>query len=108
MTRRWLSAFESDLPRLVRDLETLVRLESPSDDAAGVSRAALWVHDRLRERGVPAQLRPCPPRGDALLASVVFQEGGTLLLGHLDTVWPTGTLAEMPWAPAPRARVSST
>ena len=97
MSRRWLSAFESDLPRLVRDLETLVRLESPSEDAARVSALAGWVRDRLRERGVPAELRPCPPRGDALLASVAYREGGTLLLGHLDTVWPAGTLAEMPW-----------
>ena len=97
MSRRWLSVFESDLPRLVGDLESLVRLESPSDDAARVTRLAAWVHDRLRERGVPAELRPCPPRGDALLASVVFREGGTLLLGHLDTVWPAGTLADLPW-----------
>ena len=97
MTSRWLSTFESDLPRLVGDLEALVRLESPSGDAARVSRLAAWVHDTLRERGVPAELRPCPSRGDALLASVVFREGGTLLLGHLDTVWPVGTLAEMPW-----------
>lgn len=97
MSHRWLSAFESDLPRLVRDLEALVRLESPSDDAARVTQLAAWVHDRLRERGVPAELRPCPPRGDALLASVVFREGGTLLLGHLDTAWPAGTLVDMPW-----------
>jgi glutamate carboxypeptidase len=97
MSRRWLSTFESDLPRLVSDLETLVRLESPSEDAGRVSQAAAWVHDRLRERGVSAELRPCAPRGDALLASVVFREGGTLILGHLDTVWPAGALAEMPW-----------
>jgi glutamate carboxypeptidase len=97
MTSRWLSTFESDLPRLVADLEALVRLESPSGDAARVSRVAAWIHDTLRERGVPAELRPCASRGDALLASVVFREGGTLLLGHLDTVWPAGTLAELPW-----------
>jgi glutamate carboxypeptidase len=97
MSRRWLSAFESDLPRLVRDLEALVCLESPSEDASRVSALAAWARERLRERGVPAELRPCPPRGDALLASVAFREGGTLLLGHLDTVWPAGTLAEMPW-----------
>jgi glutamate carboxypeptidase len=97
MSPRWLAAFESDLPRIVADLEALVRLESPSDDAERVSALAAWIHDRLRERGVPAELRPCQPRGDAVLASVAFQEGGTLLLGHLDTVWPKGTLAEMPW-----------
>ncbi len=97
MAARWLSAFESDLPRIVSDLEALVRLESPSDDAERVSLTAAWIHDRLRERGVPAELRPCAPRGDAVLASVAYREGGTLLLGHLDTVWPAGTLAEMPW-----------
>ena len=97
MSRRWLSAFESDLPRIVGDLEALVRFESPSDDARRVSALAAWVRDRLRERGVPAELRPCPPRGDAVLASVAFREGGTLLLGHLDTVWPCGTISEMPW-----------
>jgi len=97
MSARWLSAYESDLPRIVSDLEALVRLESPSDDAQRVTAVAHWIHDRLRERGVPAELRPCPPRGDAVLASVAYREGGTLLLGHLDTVWPAGTLAEMPW-----------
>jgi glutamate carboxypeptidase len=97
MPRRWLTAFESDLPRLVSDLESLVWLESPSDDAARVTRLAEWVRDRLRERGVVAERRPCPPRGDALLASVASPDGGTLLLGHLDTVWPAGTLAERPW-----------
>lgn len=97
MPRLWISPFESDLPRLVRDLETAVRHESPSEDASRVSALAAWVRDVLRERGVPAELRPCPPAGDALLASVAFREGGTLLLGHLDTVWPAGTLADMPW-----------
>jgi glutamate carboxypeptidase len=97
MSRRWLSTFESDLPRIVADLEWLVCLESPTADAARVSTLAAWIHDRLRERGVPAELRPCPPRGDALLAAVAYRERGTLLLGHLDTVWPAGTLAEMPW-----------
>ena len=28
---------------------------------------------------------------------MAYREGGTLLLGHLDTVWPKGTLSSMPW-----------
>jgi glutamate carboxypeptidase len=99
MSRRWLSSFASELPRLCGDLEELVRLESPSADAVRVSHLASWIQERLRKRGVPAELRPCPPRGDALLASVGSgRQGGTLLLGHLDTVWPVGTLATMPWS----------
>lgn len=97
MPRRFLAAVPPDRPRLLRDLEDAVRLESPSGDPAAVTRLAGWVSDRLRERGVSAARRACPPRGDALLASVAGGEGGTLLLGHLDTVWPTGTLADMPW-----------
>jgi glutamate carboxypeptidase len=97
MPRRWLDAFEAQAPRLVSDLEALVRLESPSDDAERVTALARRVGDRLRGRGVPAHLRPCAPAGEALLASVGPEGGGTLLLGHLDTVWPAGTLATRPW-----------
>ena len=32
-----------------------------------------------------------------MLASAAYRDGGTLLLGHLDTVWPAETLATMPW-----------
>jgi glutamate carboxypeptidase len=85
------------LPRLAADLEALVCHESPSDDAARVSALALWIRDRLRACGVAAETRPCPPRGDALIAHVGSGRDGTLLLGHHDTVWPVGTLAEMPF-----------
>lgn len=51
----------------------------------------------LRDRGVSSETRPCPPRGDAVVASVGAGPGGTLLLGHLDTVWPVGSLAELPF-----------
>ncbi|HXK11992.1 MAG TPA: M20 family metallopeptidase [Vicinamibacteria bacterium] len=97
MSKRWLTVFEPELPRLVSDLESLVRLESPTGDPERVSRAARWVRDRLCERGVVAELRPCPSAGDALLASTHDGGEGTLLLGHLDTVWPVGTLGAMPW-----------
>jgi len=97
MSCPWLPHFQARASGLVGDVEALVRLESPSDDAGRVSRAAAWVRERLLERGVAAEVRPCPPRGDALLAWVGSPEGGTLLLGHLDTVWPAGTLAERPW-----------
>ena len=93
----WTAVFEADLPRMLADLEAMVRLESPSDDAARVSLLATWVRDRLRERGVSAELRPCPPRGEAVLASIGARDPGTLLLGHLDTVWPAGTLATFPF-----------
>jgi glutamate carboxypeptidase len=85
------------LPRLRADLEALVAMESPSDDATRVSALAEWIRARVREGGATAETVPCPPRGDALVARVGSGEAGTLLLGHHDTVWPAGTLAEMPF-----------
>jgi glutamate carboxypeptidase len=98
MSRRWLSSLASELPRIREDLAALVAVESPSSDAVRVSQLASWIQEQLRERGVSADLVPCPPRGNGLLASVGPAQGGTLLLGHLDTVWPAGTLATMPWS----------
>ncbi len=81
---------------LLGDLERLVAQESPSDDAARVSTLARWVAGRLGEAGLPAELVPCEGRGEALRVRL-GGEGGTLLLGHLDTVWPVGSLAERPF-----------
>jgi glutamate carboxypeptidase len=97
MDRDWMAVFEPTLSRMSADLEALVSMESPSEDAARVSLLAGWIRDRLRERGVGAELRPCPPRGEAVLASLGPRDGRTLLLGHLDTVWPVGSLLANPY-----------
>jgi glutamate carboxypeptidase len=92
-----LDHWEPDGDRLVEDLAALVAHESPSDDVARVSALAAWIAGRLRDRRVSAEVRPCPPRGDAVLASVGGGRGGTLLLGHIDTVWPVGSWGATPF-----------
>ncbi len=86
---------------LLDDLRELVVRESPSDDAARVSALAAWICDRLNRSGAEiARAMPCSGRGDAVVATVGSDAGGlpsTLLLGHIDTVWPVGTLAEIPF-----------
>jgi glutamate carboxypeptidase len=82
---------------MVRDLEALVLRESPSSDAAAVTALASWVVSRLRDSGVPAEAVAFEGRGDGVLARLGPDRGGTLLLGHLDTVWPVGTLAAQPF-----------
>jgi len=79
MSREWLTAFTAEEARLLSDLEALVRIESPSHDAAAVSRLAAFVEEKLRAAGVKAERRACPPAGDALVASIGAGEGGTLL-----------------------------
>jgi glutamate carboxypeptidase len=96
----WRGHFEGAQARLLSDLEALVTRESPSDDAERVSALGAWIVERLRAAGVKAETCPCPPRGDAVLASIGARgvpPRGTLLLGHHDTVWPVGSLAESPF-----------
>jgi glutamate carboxypeptidase len=96
MSREWTTAFASRGDELLAELKALVRLESPSADPEAVSRLAAFVRDRLQAEGIAARCRSCPGAGHAVVAAI-GGGGGTLLLGHLDTVWPAGTLREQPW-----------
>lgn len=93
-------AVESNQPTFLKRLRQLVEVESPSDDKAAVDRAndlvASWVpalngtikRHKQRAFGDVLELRFGPTRS---------KRRRILLLGHLDTVWPIGTLARMPW-----------
>lgn len=89
--------FSSRRDVLLADLQALVVRESPSDDAPLVSALADWIVNRLASVKVAAERVPCAGRGDGVLVRLGPESGGTLLLGHIDTVWPTGTLAEFPF-----------
>ena len=93
----WLGRFAERAELLTADLGNLVAHESPSEDRGLVSALAAWIRDRLRERGVAARTEACAGAGDALVAEVGSGNGGALILGHLDTVWPAGTLRDHPF-----------
>jgi glutamate carboxypeptidase len=80
---------------LVDDIAELVTCESPSSDLAAVSRCADIVETlALRRIGV------APERvfvGDRVHLRWQFGRPRVVLLGHLDTVWPIGTLARWPF-----------
>jgi len=82
---------------MLSDLEALVVRESPSGEPALVGELTRWIAARLGAAGIAASSVPCAGRGDALLAQVGPARGGALLLGHLDTVWPAGTLERIPF-----------
>jgi glutamate carboxypeptidase len=78
-------------------LETLVRLESPSDDKPAVDRCGDELARRLAAMGAAVQRVRQERRGDHVRAQWEGTTSGQiLLLGHFDTVWPVGTLDEMP------------
>jgi glutamate carboxypeptidase len=81
--------------------EELVRAESPSDDKAAVDACAALAAAHARALGGRVKLHRQRGFGDVLEArfgpkSKTGAAGRVLLLGHLDTVWPLGTLKSMP------------
>jgi glutamate carboxypeptidase len=82
------------------NLRELVEQESPSEDRTAVN-AAMSIAERLAgELGGRSKRRKQKVFGDILelrFGPVRSSRKPILLLGHLDTVWPIGTLAKMPW-----------
>jgi glutamate carboxypeptidase len=85
--------------RLRRRLRDLVEVESPSDDQRAVNRANDLVAEWARALGAEVVRHAGGSFGDVM--EVRFGAAGerrpALVLGHLDTVWPMGTLETMPW-----------
>lgn len=76
------------------DLDALVSCESPSDDRAATERCGQVLTD-LTQRMLGAKPKRVEVDGWVHLLWT-FGTPRILLLGHLDTVWPLGTLARWP------------
>lgn len=95
-----LPLVEAGQPAFLRRLRELVEVESPSDDKAGVDRANDLVASWVPALGGTVKRHKQKVFGDVLelrFGPVRSKRPRVLLLGHLDTVWPLGTLARMPW-----------
>ena len=87
---------EQHASEIIQTIETLVRLESPSDDKSAVDRCGVALAELLRGTGATVELLRQADRGDHIRAQVGGDGRPVLLLGHFDTVWPVGTLERMP------------
>lgn len=91
---------------LIDLIERLVRVESPSDDKAGVDACVTLVAAHAKALGGRVKIHRQRKFGDVLEVRFGAKPKQTqagkdsglpiLLLGHLDTVWPLGTLETMP------------
>src|SRR5579859_6899554 len=96
----WLETLRENQERLLQRVADLVHQESPTSQPEGVSAAQSMVAEWAEELGgrVLRHLRA----GSAGVLEARFGDPDdprrpVLLLGHLDTVWPVGTLVRMPW-----------
>ena len=81
----------------LQTLKDLVRLESPTLDKAANDRVADQLETLLNSSGWQVERVSQDEVGDQLVARWPAPgEVSSLLLCHFDTVWPLGTLAQMP------------
>ena len=77
-------------------IETLVAIESPTDDKAAVDRCGAELRARAAAAGLRTRVEPRPDAGDHTVIEIGGGRPRVLLVGHVDTVWPLGQLARMP------------
>lgn len=95
-----LAKVRSQEEHIYSQLWELVKVESPSEDRAGVNAAADLVAGWAKELGGRVKRHPHEDFGDVMelhFGAARLGRKPVLVLGHLDTVWPLGTPHSMPW-----------
>ncbi len=86
---------------MLRLLARFVRCESPSHNKTAVDRLSQIVAAEWRHRDARVRILRQKHRGNHVRAEMWLGKGRPrgqiLVLGHLDTVYPVGTLAKMPF-----------
>jgi len=94
-----LGYFQKRQKEIVETIRQLVELESPSDVKQSVDRVGTVLASRFSELGGKIKFHPAEKFGKHL--QIDFRPRGNkikpvLLLGHMDTVYPIGTISKMP------------
>lgn len=91
-----VDSLRARLPEMLDAVEALVSIESPSADHDAVAACA----DRVAELGgkLLGEAPEVIPTDGVASLRWTFGHPRVLLLGHLDTVWPLGTLAGWPFS----------
>jgi glutamate carboxypeptidase len=86
--------------QMLKMLGELVRLESPTEDPTAVNRCVTLLEGWITASGGKSRRSKQKAAGDLLMGRfgpVRSAAKPLMLLGHLDTVWPLGTLKKMPF-----------
>ncbi|MCP4142215.1 MAG: M20 family metallopeptidase [Chloroflexi bacterium] len=89
--------FSARKPAMMKLLQQMVEIESPTYDKAAVNRMGALVARESSRIGAKVEVLPMQDVGDNIVARWGEGDGGILLIGHIDTVFPLGTLEMMPF-----------
>lgn len=105
-----MTGFQSKASEMTAFLKRLVEAESPSTDKIAVDRVGAIIADEARRLGADVQTVPIKEAGNHIIARFASSgaeskvesqgKGSILLLCHMDTVFPLGTLEKMPFREA--------
>ena len=84
-------------PAMMKLLQEMVEIESPTYDKEAVDRMGALVSREATCLGAKIQVMHQPEIGDNIIARWGEGDGGILLVGHMDTVFPLGTIEMMPF-----------
>ena len=84
---------------MVELTEEIINVDSPSNDIAGIQKVADILSAKMREIGMQTRQRDSGKQGMALIGELPGEEGlqPVILLGHMDTVFPKGTVEQRPF-----------
>jgi glutamate carboxypeptidase len=96
--RNRLIDLEAKRDKMVQTIRELVEIESPSDNKQSADRLGTFLASRFEALAGRACLHRTADFGDHLQVDFSGRDNSkpVLLLGHIDTVYPLGTLATMP------------
>jgi glutamate carboxypeptidase len=94
-----LQYFDDRREQIIQTIRQLVEVESPTDSKDAVNRLGSLLAGRFEGLGGHAKFHRTQNFGDHLQVDFPGKAGGKpiMLLGHLDTVYPLGTLSTMPF-----------
>ncbi len=96
-----LNHFNAIQASILDSIRVLVERETTSREESRLNEIAAFVAGQLSDLGGKIELSPQPGYGTHLRARFDFghapDEDRVLVIGHLDTVWPVGTLDRMPF-----------
>lgn len=94
-----IAYFRNQQSQIVDTIQQLVEIESPSDVKAAVDRLGTVLASRFGELGGKIKVHRAEKFGNHL--EIRFKSAArqkpVLLLGHMDTVYPIGTISKMPF-----------